>query len=189
MEVIKKVLQNWELSPQQVTKITTAFSEHIFISANDFFIHERQVPYKIGFIIKGACRHFYLTTTGQDVTRWVSLPGNFVTSLPGFIAGKPAVENIQAMKPTEMLVASKQKWDALFNENEFVRNIWLAKMEELYAGMEERVYQLIALNAEERYRLICSNHPEFILTVPDKYLASMLGITPRHLTRLRNKKI
>lgn len=43
------------------------------------------------------------------------------------------------------------------------------------------------LSAEQRYEKLLKDEPELLQQVPLQYIASMLGITPRHLSRLRNK--
>jgi hypothetical protein len=54
--------------------------------------------------------------------------------------------------------------------------------------MEERVSSLIALNAKNRFEYLRNRYPKLVMNVPDKYLASILGIEPRHLSRLRADK-
>ncbi|HZY78281.1 MAG TPA: Crp/Fnr family transcriptional regulator, partial [Cyclobacteriaceae bacterium] len=123
-----------------------------------------------------------------EVTRWVALTGTFVTSLKSFIQQVPSVENIQAMEQTEIAIMPRASWIALYEQHEFARTFWTRNIEENYIGMEERVFNLIAKTAEERYSWMQANQPRFIREVPDKYLASMLGIHPRHLTRIRALK-
>jgi hypothetical protein len=51
--------------------------------------------------------------------------------------------------------------------------------------MEDRLLALQMKSAEKRYEDLMKNYPVFLLEVPLKYLASYLGITQRHLSRLR----
>jgi CRP/FNR family transcriptional regulator, anaerobic regulatory protein len=183
---MRQFLTQLGLQEVDIQQIESIFTDKITFTTGQFFLEERATVKGIGFITKGAFRYFYYNE-GEEITRWVSLEGDFVTSLSSFIDRKPTLENIQAMKPTEILFAKKEKWDKLLAENERVKHLWLKQIETLYIGMENRVYQLIALKAEQRHRWMCDNQPHFIAHVPDKYLASMLGITPRHLTRLRRQ--
>jgi hypothetical protein len=164
------------------------FSEHFTVTdeltAGKFFVKEGGVCQKIGFVLKGKCRYFYNTKEGE-VTRWISLSENFVTSLSSFISQKPTFENIVAMEATEIAILTYERWRSLYQGHEFFREFWARNMEANYIGMEERVFNLIAKSAEDRYRWMQENQPRFIREVPDKYLASMLGIHPRHLTRIR----
>jgi len=85
------------------------------------------------------------------------------------------------------LVIQKDDFRKYYEKSSMLRNIWTNNIEYHYLGMEERVFSLIALNADQRYGLFCNQYPGFIKKVPQKYIASMLGIEPRHLSRIRKK--
>ncbi len=157
------------------------------ISEGEHFIKEGQTCQHITLILKGQFRYFY-NTESADVTRWISLQGDFMTSLASFIQEKPTVENIQAIKDSELIMIPKSSWKELYDTHEFIRLFWLKTIEYNYIGMEERVFNQIALDADDRYRWMLTHYPRFNLEVPDKYIASMLGITPRHLSRIRAQK-
>jgi hypothetical protein len=67
----------------------------------------------------------------------------------------------------------------------FAQTFWTKAIQEYLIEIEARVYSLIALNAQSRYDRLIQNYPKLVSEVPDKYLASILGIKPRHLSRLR----
>lgn len=165
----------------------SAFVDHKKLASGKFFIKEGKVCHEIGIVTKGKCRHFYNTSDGE-VTRWIALTNEFVTSLSSFVSQQPAKENIQAMESTEILVMPRAHWVKLYAEHDFIRQFYTRTMEANYIGMEERVFNLIAKSAEERYQWMQENQPRFIREVPDKYLASMLGVHPRHLSRIRAQR-
>jgi len=167
--------------------ISSQFTDQRKLKTGQYFLKEGKVCNEIGIVTKGMCRHYYKTKTGE-VTRWVALAGTFVTSLRSFINQVPSVENIQAMQATEITFISRANWLDIYDKHEVARNFWTKTIEENYIGMEERVFNLIAKSAEERYYWMIENQPRFIREVPDKYLASMLGTHPRHLSRIRAMK-
>jgi CRP/FNR family transcriptional regulator, anaerobic regulatory protein len=175
------------LTQEQSNVLASQFVAPKKFATGKYFVKEGNVCSGIGIVTKGMCRHYYNTADG-DVTRWVALAGTFVTSLRSFIMQVPAVENIQAMEATEIAIMPRASWLRIYDEHEFIRNFWTKQIEENYIGMEERVFNLIAKSADERYQWMHENQPRFIREVPDKYLASMLGIHPRHLTRIRAMK-
>ena len=176
------------LTAAQAEKLSAVFSKKKKLDKGDYYHKEQQTCKSLAFISEGMCRHFYRTDKGE-VTRWVALKNEFVTSLGSLITQLPSRENIQAIKPTVLLIASLPDWQAIYKEEEFVRLLWLRTIEANYVGFENRVFNLIALTAEERYEWMLKHQPRFNEFVPDKYIASMLGIIPRHLSRIRaNRK-
>ena len=92
------------------------------------------------------------------------------------------------MEATEIVIMSHADWLRLYAEHDFIRQLYTRIIEANYIGMEERVFNLIAKSADERYQWMQEHQPRFIREVPDKYLASMLGVHPRHLSRIRAQR-
>lgn len=184
---IEKIMQ-FGLDQNQALQIISLFKTEVIIKRNDFWLKENTLCQHLGFITEGMCRHFYISDNGDEITRWVSLENEFITSLGSFIKKTKTNENIQAITPTKILVAQKEDWDVFCKDHEFARIFWTRAIEEYLIGMEERVFSLIALNAKNRFEYLRNCYPKLVMNVPDKYLASILGIKPRHLSRLRAAK-
>lgn len=150
MQTLTNYLSENGLTETQANKINSIFNKVIVIEKDEFFHKENQICDKIGFIVDGMCRYFYHTEK-EDVTRWIGLKNEFVTSLSSFITQNPSLENIQAIKKTKIFVASKKNWEKLYLDNDFVRQLWVKSIENNYIGIENRVFNLIAVTAEERY--------------------------------------
>ena len=131
-------------------------------------------------------RHFY-STNESEVTRWVSLQHDFVTSLRSFISQSPSIENLQAISDCELVVFDRKVFVILIEKNQAFKNFYIKALEYNYITIEDRVFSLIEKSAEERFEWMSKNQLRFIQQVPVMYTASMLGITPRHLSRLRKK--
>jgi hypothetical protein len=52
--------------------------------------------------------------------------------------------------------------------------------------IDESRLDAIVLSPQERYLKMMEKEPELLQTIPLQYLASILGVTPRHLSRIRN---
>ena len=59
--------------------------------------------------------------------------------------------------------------------------------EQSYIEMESRLLALQMESAKKRYLDLIKFNPDYLQQVPLKYLASYLGITQRHLSRLRGE--
>ena len=188
--MINKIYETFQeigLSNEQTEKISQIFKHTLELRKGEYFYKNTQICHKIGFMDEGMLRYYY-DIEKSEITRWVALKGDFVTSLGSFISQQTVRENIQAIQNTKIFYATREDWNSIYQEEQFVREFWTKAMEENYIGMENRLFNMIALSAEERYEWILKNYPQFNLYIPDKYLASMLGITPRHLSRIRSNR-
>jgi len=152
---------------------------------NEYFVQENDSCKEIAFVQNGIFRTFYTTADGKDITYCFRFPNEFVASYSSFISGKPSKETIQAIADADIFVLNKDKVEALFHENP--RWILFLKIiaEQEYMELEERYFQLQRNNASQRYEKLLKNQPNFIQQIPLQYLATYLGITQRHLSRLR----
>ncbi len=174
-----------KVSEEEMSEISTFFFV-MHLKKNEYFLKEGQACKKIGFLNTGLIRHYY-ATNHSEVTRWMSLPNDFTTSLRSFILQIPSIENLQAVTDCELIVFDKKAFDHLLEKNEGFKNFYIKALEYNYITIEDRVFSLIEKSAEERFKWMVKNQIRFIQQVPVMYTASMLGITPRHLSRLRKK--
>ncbi|MNY11874.1 hypothetical protein D3C86_1449250 [compost metagenome] len=110
-----------------------------------------------------------------------------IAAYSSFITGNPSVEAIQAISQVSLLVIQKNKLDELVLENQIWTQFLKVIAEQQYLELEKRVFQLQKETAAQRYASLLQNQPQFILQIPLHYLASYLGITQRHLSRIRKE--
>ncbi len=172
-------------SEADIAEIASFFSV-VHLKRNEYFLREEQVCKKIGFLNAGLIRHYY-PAQHHEVTRWMSLPNDFATSLRSFILQIPSIENLQAVTDCELVVFDRKAFNYLIDRNEAFKTFYIKALEYNYITIEDRVFSLIEKSAEERFEWMAKSQLRFIQQVPVMYTASMLGITPRHLSRLRKK--
>jgi CRP/FNR family transcriptional regulator, anaerobic regulatory protein len=74
----------------------------------------------------------------------------------------------------------------LKTESEAFKTFYITALENVITGMDESRSNLIILTAEERYANLMKEEPALLQQIPLQYLASILGVTPRHLSRIRS---
>ncbi len=60
--------------------------------------------------------------------------------------------------------------------------------EKYYCQSEQRLFSLRMQRSQEKYDYLIAHHPDLILRVPAKYIASYLGITEVTLSRIKGRK-
>lgn len=140
----------------------------------------------IYFIVKGAVRGF--VREGQrDVTTWITVENQLVSSIFSLHQQSPAVENIQALENCELLAMTLDDLQILYEQHP-ESNILARKLLEIYyADAEKRAYIARLTKAENKYRSFLLHHEPLSNRIPLKYIASYLGITLETLSRVRKK--
>jgi CRP-like cAMP-binding protein len=123
----------------------------------------------------------------KEVTKWISTKGYFAVDLASFIFRQPARWNIQALTDCEMYVIDSndhQKIGQVIPRWEELEKLFIAKC---FTVMEDRIVQHLSMSAEERYTQLFNSNKELFNQVPLQYIASMIGMTPETLSRMRKK--
>jgi len=173
---------------QEIEEALGLFSKRS-LKKGDYFIREGQLCSEVAFIEKGALRSFYVSPDGKEMTYCFRFPGEMVAAYSAFITGKGSVEYIQALSDVEMRVIPKEKIDSLLSKSPSWILFLKIIAEQQYLEMEDRVFRLQRDSAPERYQNLLDNQPEYIQQISVQHLASYLGITQRHLSRIRKQVV
>ena len=158
------------------------------LKKGEFFIKEGKVCREVAFIISGVLRSFYHSSSGEEVTYCFSFPGSFITAYSSFISQSETTENIRVLTKAEMLTFSRDEILGLKQSSISWLRFFKTMAEQEYIKMEKRIFLLQKENAEKRYDDLLTNHPQFLQSLPLNHLASYLGITQRHLSRIRKTR-
>ncbi|WP_422090405.1 Crp/Fnr family transcriptional regulator [Tenacibaculum ovolyticum] len=155
------------------------------IKKGDFYIKEGQVCKEVSFVTSGLFRSFYHSSTEEEVTYCFIFSNTFVSAYSSFLLQNKTAENVQALTDVELLTISRE--DILKLEELSINWLKFLKViaEQEYIKLEKRVFLLQRETAEQRYRDLLTNQPELLQLIPLTYLSSYLGITQRHLSRIR----
>lgn len=140
----------------------------------------------IYFIFKGALRGF--TREGQkDITTWITVENELVSSILSFDERIRSIENIQALEKCELLALTLAELEIMYDRfpecNALARKI----LQRYYADAEQRAFIARLTKAENKYRYFLQRHQVLSNRIPLKYIASFLGVTLETLSRIRKK--
>lgn len=186
-DAIKTFLKSFEILTTNDIEDFVKLLTKKHLNKSDYFIKEGETCKHVTFVISGILRSFYTSEKGEENTYCIIFPNNFMTAYSSFLTNQPTQENIQAITATELLVISKEKIENLAQQN--INWLLFSKIiaEHQYIELEKRVFQLQSCDATKRYKDLMENQPKYFQTIPLQYLASYLGVTQRHLSRIRKE--
>lgn len=170
----------------QAQKIASCFSVKE-IQKSDHFVNSGVVSTHFGFLEEGQLQFYSMDSDGEERTTYISLAGTFVASILSFLNEIPSKENIRALTNCRIWVIQKKDLFHLRDTIEGFKDFYIGLLEGQICCIDKNRFDLITLTKEQRYEKLMKEEPEILRQVPLQYIASMLGMTPRHLSRLRSK--
>lgn len=185
MDKIRNYIGSFELLDKDEIEQFLALLTPREIKKGAFFIKEGDIAKEVAFIESGIFRSFYYSSESEEVTYCFSFENSFIAGYSSYITQLATEENIQAITDTKILVISKSHMQVLENSSIGWLKILRLIAEDQYIKLEKRIFLLQKEDAEKRYQDLIENQPEYLQHIPLNLLASYLGISVRHLSRLR----
>lgn len=139
------------------------------------------------FIINGCLRSFYIDSEGTERLFSFSLENNWLFDDLSFWNQSPSILNFEAIEYSEILYIGKRELEKLFEQIPKFERYFRIIGNKIRTIQQKRIKQNLACNAEERLIDFREDYPGLELRIPQKYIASYLGVTPEFLSSLRNK--
>ena len=155
------------------------------VKKNDYLLKEGDTCKDLVFVQKGCLRLYYIRED-IEISVWFAFPQSSAIEIYSFISGKPSNYFLQAVEDSEVMFLPKAALNKLYQSQpkmqEMMRNFW----EEVILTLVNRFTALQKDSAEKRW-LDLLNTPAYLERIPQKYLASFIGVTPTSLSRIRKR--
>ena len=183
--MLREYLQSYQILKEEDIDSFMSLVTPKKLKKGEFFITKGKISRYIAYIQSGIFRSFYYSSEQEEVTYCFTFQNTLITAYSSWITQQPTNENIQALTDMELVLISLENMKKLEISNpnwiKFFKHI--AELE--YINLEKRIFMLQRESAETRYHSLLNNHPEYLHNIPLHYLASYLGVTQRHLSRIR----
>ena len=138
------------------------------------------------FISKGCIRLFY-DKDGEEYTGFFFTEGMIASSFDSFLNGQPSVQILETIEDCELLVISHDQLEALYESVPAVNILMRKLLEQRLINAQAIVSSFILDSPETRYLKIIEQNPQILQRIPQHKIASLLGITPVSLSRIRRR--
>ncbi|MBS1665470.1 MAG: Crp/Fnr family transcriptional regulator [Bacteroidetes bacterium] len=165
------------------------FQERLEAPAKAILLEEGKKSRHYIFIEKGCVRAFF-NKNGEDKTVQFFFENEGLTSFDSFVNNTPSLLTIETIEPSIIYLLPKkyvlQLVEELSSEPEFVPMILQMSAQRQLHYMNEFV-SFIRDTPEQRYQRLLKDRPHIIRRVPQHYIASYLGVSKVHLSRIKSK--
>lgn len=138
-------------------------------------------------VVSGCLKSFVLDSSGKDHILQFAPEGWFISDLESFTKQTPSKIFIDAIENSEVQMIGKEAVPS-FEELDHQLQVELGlKFRNNLIASNNRLISLLSGTAEEKYLEFTQTYPALVQRLPQKLIASYLGMTPEHLSYTRGK--
>lgn len=154
------------------------------LKKNEFFAREGEVCQYFCYVESGILQHSILVDD-EEKTTYLALRNSVTSSLNSFLFNKPSRKSIKAISDCGLWIVDLKTFKNLIENNEAFHQFYYNLIEKQLCLIDDYRIDLLTLSPEERYHKLLATEPKLLQEVPLHYLSSFLGISSRHMSRIR----
>jgi CRP-like cAMP-binding protein len=189
MEQIRQVMKQMiDVSEDELNNflsgaITKTFKRQEIISS------PTSIPNEIFFINKGLIRVLITDNAGTEHTSHFALENQFIADYSNFIQKQPSIYSLQTLEETEIVILPRSTIEKGYKNLSEGQKMGRLIAEYYFIYQDNRIKNSYIRTPKQRYDSITEVFPNIHNRVPQHMIASYLGITPIHLSRLKKAEI
>ena len=137
------------------------------------------------FVNSGILRSFNINDNIIEHVLHFACEGWWIGDMYSYISEKPGNLFIEVLEDAEVVIITKENHQKLYQEIPKLERFFRILAENSLVAHQERLMDNLSLTAEERFEKFCSKYPTLIQKVPQKHIASYIGVTPEFFSKMK----
>lgn len=194
------------LTPEHKTRLLNQISRYVSLSDEDaaYFIslvhyrtaNAREILLQQGekaresyFVLNGCIRAYTLDNKADEHVMHLATSDWWITDMYSLITGNPGNYTIECLEASEMLVMPRGNQYTAYDKYPGIERYFRVLMENAYVSTLQRIHDNLSLSAEERYLNFERKFPGLVHRIPDKHIASYIGVTPEFFSKMKKRML
>lgn len=137
------------------------------------------------YVKKGVLRSYIIDSSGKEHIYMFASKGYFIGDIEAMEYSQPAQLHIECIEDCEVILFNKEQLLANLSKEQIV--MFNQLLSRRIGRLQRRVLMLMETPAIDRYKYFLEIYPELPNRIPQKMIASYLGIAPQTLSTIRKK--
>lgn len=139
------------------------------------------------FVNSGLLRSFNINDNIVEHVLSFACEGWWIGDIYSLISKKPGNLFIEVLEDAEVVLLTRESQNELFTEIPKLERFFRILTENSLVAHQERLMDNLSLTAEERFDKFCKRYPTIIQRVPQKQIASYIGVTPEFFSKMKSR--
>jgi CRP-like cAMP-binding protein len=183
--IFKSIAKHIDLNEEEKTYFSSLL-QYKKVRQKNFLLNEGEVCLWSAFVTDGCLKGYTMDRNGFDHILSFAPPGWWIADMYSLISQKPGKMNIEAIEDSDVYLLSKKDQEQLYIKVPKFERFFRIITENSLVAHQQRLLDNLSLSAEERYLKFCHTYPTLINQLPQKQIASYIGVTPEFFSRMRS---
>jgi len=139
------------------------------------------------FVHSGLLRSFTVNDHIVEHVMSFACAGWWIGDMYSLLSQQPGTLFIEVLDDAEVVLLSKTDQEELYAAIPKLERFFRILTENSLVANQERLMDNLSLTAEERFEKFCKRYPSLIQQVPQKQIASYIGVTPEFFSKMKSK--
>ncbi|WP_348797741.1 Crp/Fnr family transcriptional regulator [Flavobacterium adhaerens] len=186
--ILENIHKHVALTPEE-QKLFLSKTETRQYKAKTVLLNAGEICKESYFVNSGVLRSFNINDNIVEHVLSFACSGWWISDMYSYLSQKPGNLFIQVIEDAEVIVLTKENQDTLYKEIPKLERFFRILIENSLVAHQERLMDNLSLTAEERFEKFCKKHTNLIYSVPQKQIASYLGVTPEFFSKMKSKML
>lgn len=185
-QLLAHIGRHVSLTPDEQTRLTMYF-EPRHLKRRELLLKQGDVALYEAYINKGCLWAFHPDKVGKEHLIRFAFEDWWIGDIDSFHTQTPSLYTIEALDDCDLLLYTKAGKDDLLSQMPKLEKFFRLRYQNGLVALQRRIIHQVSQTAEQRYADLIGNFPQLEQRLPQYVIASYLGITPQHLSRLKKR--
>lgn len=164
-------------------------TETVHYKAKEIILHAGEISKHSYFVNSGILRSFTINDNIVEHILHFACQGWWIADMYSLITQKPGNLFIEVIEDAEIMMLSKENQEQLYLDIPKTERYFRILTENSLVSHQERLMNNLSLTAEERFERFCKKYPTLIQKIPQKHIASYIGVTPEFFSKMKSQML
>ena len=175
-----------KVSDEELLDVLSHNATHRELFKGDCVVRSGELQTEVGFLVRGIVRSFSVDADGHDITDCILfMPGSVL--VPSVELEGPSSATVEMLSDGEVVCLDIALIKGLLETSLPANHLFIRIVCEAWHMHWETRRVVSQLRSRDRYLWVLRRYPGIVGKIPNRFVASLLGMTPVTLSRLRTE--
>ncbi len=183
--ILENIALHVDLTPsEQELLLSRTYMEQV--KAKTVLHHAGTICRQSYFVNSGILRSFTINDNIVEHVLNIACDGWWISDMYSLISQKPGELFIDVVEDAEIVVLTKDDQEIMYREIPKLERFFRILVENSLVANQQRIMDKLSLTAEARFEKFCNKYPGLVARLPQRMVASYIGVTPEFFSRMKS---